>query len=68
MRSKADTGNISIVDSKMTYYNILDENSENSDITYTDTMQELTESLQTLKDQVLNVLEPAIGRETLRYP
>jgi hypothetical protein len=56
------------VDSKMTYYNILDENSENSDITYTDTMQELTESLQTLKDQVLNVLEPAIGRETLRYP
>jgi flagellar M-ring protein FliF len=55
--------NISIVDSKMNYYNILDENSENSDITYTDTMQELTEKLkQTLKDQVLNVLEPAIGR------
>jgi flagellar M-ring protein FliF len=60
---KLSIANISIVDSNMHYYNIVDEESETSDVTYSDTMQELTEKLKTtLTNQVSNVLEPAIGK------
>ncbi len=60
---KLSIENISIVDSNMNYYNIADEKEEEDDVPYTDTMRELTEQLkQTLKGQVLNVLEPAIGK------
>ncbi len=55
--------NISIVDSNMNYYNIVEEDRDEGNIPYSDTMQELTQQLKdTLKAQVLTVLEPAIGK------
>lgn len=54
--------NVSIVDSQMVYYDITEEGQDNTAF-YTATQQELTEQMKdTLTKQVLNVLEPAIGK------
>jgi flagellar M-ring protein FliF len=60
--------NISIVDSDMNYYDILtDDSSETTgDGAYTTTQQELTERMKgILSDQVVAVLEPAVGSSNL---
>jgi len=55
--------NISIVDSEMNYYDVLSENSETGEPEYSVKQQELTEKIKdTLTEQVLRVLEPALGK------
>jgi flagellar M-ring protein FliF len=55
--------NISIVDSEMTYYDILSDDAEPGQAEYSVMQQELTEKIKdTLTDQVLRVLEPALGK------
>lgn len=53
--------NVSIVDSKMNYYDITGKEEETEE-TYSASQQQLTEEMkQTLTDQVVRVLEPAMG-------
>ncbi|HHU22274.1 MAG TPA: flagellar M-ring protein FliF [Clostridiales bacterium] len=55
--------NISIVDSKMNHYDILSEDAEVGQTEYSALQQELTDQMKaTLTDQVLRVLEPALGK------
>lgn len=62
-----DCENISIVDSNMNYYNILDDDTDGvNGGAYTTTQQELTERMRgVLEDQAIAVLEPAIGSSNL---
>jgi flagellar M-ring protein FliF len=54
--------NVSIVDSKMNYYD-LSEEGNSSDTEYSATQQQLTEEMkEVLSKQALNVLEPAVGK------
>ncbi len=54
--------NISIVDSKMNYYNILSDDSEESLITLSANRQKLSDDMKnTLSEQVTKVLKPAVG-------
>ena len=57
-----DIKNISIVDSKMNYYNILSEDSEETLINLSSNRQKLLEDMKnTLSEQVSKVLKPAVG-------
>jgi flagellar M-ring protein FliF len=54
--------NISIVDSKMNYYDISGEEGAESSPVYTASQMQLTEQMkETLTEQALRVLEPAVG-------
>ncbi|MGE4353942.1 MAG: flagellar basal-body MS-ring/collar protein FliF [Oscillospiraceae bacterium] len=58
--------NISLVDSNMNSYDILSGDNDSDNNAYDTTQQELTERMkQILSDQVVSVLEPAIGNNNL---
>lgn len=59
---KLQKDNISIVDSQMNYYSIDPEEDGSDSSGYSDSQQKLTEQMkQILSEQVLRVLEPALG-------
>ncbi len=61
-----DIKNISIVDSKMNYYNIVSEDSEETLTDFSENRQKLLEDMKnTLSEQVTKVLKPAVGEGNL---
>jgi flagellar M-ring protein FliF len=58
--------NISIVDSKMKYYDVTEEDEAGAAADYTASQQQMTEQMKDiLQKQALRVLEPAVGNENV---